>query len=48
VASRLATTFSSWKRYDDRRRALMTQQLQRIRNSSPSKDTLEVVTRSLA
>ncbi|CAM9378656.1 unnamed protein product [Ascophyllum nodosum] len=47
VASRLATTFSSWRRYDEKRQTLMRQQLSRIRNSSPSKDTYEVVSRCL-
>lgn len=47
VASRLATMFSSWRRYDEGRQELMKRQLTRIRNSSPSKDTYEVATRCL-
>ncbi len=47
VASRLATLFSPYKRYDEKRQALMRKQLTRIRDSSPSKDTYEVASRCL-
>ncbi|CAM9463356.1 unnamed protein product [Pylaiella littoralis] len=47
VASRLATMFSAYRRYDEKRQELMRKQLTRIRDSSPSKDTYEVATRCL-
>ncbi|CAM9787922.1 unnamed protein product, partial [Ectocarpus sp. 12 AP-2014] len=47
VASRLATVFSSYRRFDEKRQGLMREQLARIRDSSPSKDTYEVATRCL-
>ncbi|CAM9158816.1 unnamed protein product [Ectocarpus sp. 6 AP-2014] len=47
VASRLATMFSSYRRFDEKRQGLMREQLARIRDSSPSKDTYEVATRCL-
>ncbi len=47
VASRLAKLFSPYKRYDEKRQALMREQLSRIRDSSPSKDTYEVASRCL-
>ena len=48
IASRLATVYTMWKRYDDIRKNLMKQQLERLANHSKlSKDTLEIVTKSL-
>jgi aminopeptidase N len=45
VASRLASSFSQWRRFDDRRRSMMKGQLERIRQTSGlSKDTYEIVT----
>lgn len=48
VASRMATVFSQWARYDLDRQVLMKAQLQRIQTSKDiSKDTFEVVSRCL-
>jgi aminopeptidase N len=48
VASRLATSFSQWRRFDEARQALMKAQLERIKATEGlSKDTYEVVLRSL-
>ena len=48
VASRLVGTFSSWRRYDEGRQALMKSQLEKIsQKEGLSKDTFEVVSRSL-
>ena len=48
VASRLVGTFSSWRRYDEGRQALMKAQLEKIsQKEGLSKDTFEVVSRSL-
>ena len=48
VASRLATSFSSWKRYDKSRQDLMKIQLERIQSTEGlSKDTYEIITRTL-
>ena len=48
VASRLVGSFSSWRRYDEGRQALMKAQLEKIsQREGLSKDTFEVVSRSL-
>jgi aminopeptidase N len=48
VASRLVGSFSSWRRFDKDRQELMKTQLERISATDKvSKDTYEVVTRSL-
>jgi aminopeptidase N len=48
VASRLAGSFSQWRRYDTERQSLMKAQLTRIRDAaSVSKDTYEVAARCL-
>jgi len=48
VAARLAQAFNTWRRHDDERQKLMRAQLERIKEGASSKDTLEIVTRSLA
>jgi aminopeptidase N len=49
IAARLVSAFTIWKRYDDRRKALMKAQLERIIAAPKlSKDVYEVVTKSLA
>jgi len=48
VAARLAQSFNTWRRHDDERQALMRAQLERIKDGAKSKDTIEIVTRSLA
>jgi aminopeptidase N len=49
IAARLVSSFTIWKRYDDKRQTLMKAQLERIGKSSKlSKDVYEVVTKSLA
>merc|ERR1719201_2884140 len=48
VAARLASSFNTWRRHDDERQALMRAQLERINAEATSKDTKEVVGRSLA
>ena len=48
VAARLALAFSSWRRYDEARRALMEREMRRILASSGlSDDVREIMTRSL-
>jgi aminopeptidase N len=48
VAARIACGFTSWKRYDKARRALMQTQLQRIAASVPlSPDVAEIVGNAL-
>jgi aminopeptidase N len=48
IAARLANPFTSWKRYDEERKALMRAQLERILNTpNISRDTYEVVSKSL-
>ncbi|CAM9746677.1 unnamed protein product [Choristocarpus tenellus] len=44
----MTTAFSSWRRFNEGRQAMMKEQLTRICNSSPSKNTLEVASRCLA
>ena len=49
VASRMVGALTSWRRFDDSRRALMTTQLERIVNTENiSKDVYEVASKSLA
>jgi aminopeptidase N len=49
VAARLAGGFTTWRRYDAARQALMARQLERIRDHSGlSKDVYEVVSKTLA
>ena len=48
IAARLTTAFTPWKRYDEKRKALMRAQLERILNAPKlSKDTHEVASKSL-
>ena len=48
VAARLAGVFNTWRRHTPERQALMQAQLERLKERVTSKDTLEIVTRSLA
>ena len=48
VAARLAGSFNTWRRHDEERQALVKVQLERIAASAKSKDTKEIVSRSLA
>jgi len=48
VAARLASSFDTWRNHIDERKILMAAQLERIKENATSKDTLEIVTRSLA
>ena len=48
VAARLASSFNTWRRHDEQRQALMKAQLERISELASSKDTKEIVGRSLA
>ena len=49
VASRMASIFNDWRRYDDARQSLIQAQLERIAaSSSLSKDVYEIVSRSLS
>jgi len=48
IAARLVSAFTFWKRYDEKRGALMKEQLERIRKTPKlSKDSYEVVSKSL-
>ncbi|HEB93906.1 MAG TPA: aminopeptidase N [Gammaproteobacteria bacterium] len=48
VAARLTTPFTQWRKYDEKRQALMQAQLQRLlAESGLSKDVFEVVSKSL-
>jgi aminopeptidase N len=48
VASRMATSFRSWKQYDDARRAKATAEMQRIlAKSGLSNDVYEIISRTL-
>jgi len=47
LAARLASTFNSWKRYDDSRGLLMKAQLERIFEKASSADTKEIATKAL-
>jgi aminopeptidase N len=49
IAARLVSAFTIWKRYDEKRKALIKAQLERIlRTGKLSKDVFEIVTKSLA
>jgi len=48
VAARLASSFNTWKRHNEARKALMRAEIERIKKEAKSKDTLEIVTRALA
>jgi len=48
VAARLASSFDTWRRHTEERKALMQAELERIKDNATSKDTIEIVTRSLA
>ncbi len=49
VAARLVSTFNSWRRYDEARQAMMSEQLNRILGqSSLSPDVSEIVTNALS
>lgn len=49
IAARLVNPFTQWKRYDEKRKALMQTQLERIEKTPKlSKDVYEVVSKSLA
>jgi aminopeptidase N len=49
IAARLVSAFTLWKRYDEKRKALMKAQLERLLNAPKlSKDVHEIVTKSLA
>jgi aminopeptidase N len=48
IAARLVFAFTLWKRYDERRKALMKEQLERIlKTPGLSKDVYEIVSKSL-
>jgi aminopeptidase N len=48
IAARLVNPFTLWNRYDEKRKALMKAQLERIlKTPGLSKDTHEVVSKSL-
>jgi aminopeptidase N len=48
IAARLVSSFTLWKRYDDKRKELMKGQLERMRNAQKlSKDVYEIVSKSL-
>ena len=49
VASRMASVFNDWRRYDESRQSLMQAQLERIASSAAlSKDVYEIVNRALS
>jgi aminopeptidase N len=49
IAARLASPFTQWKRYDEKRKALMQAEIERIaKTSGISKDVYEIVSKSLA
>jgi aminopeptidase N len=49
IASRLATVFTMWRKFDDQRQGLMKQQLERIKAEPElSKDVYEIIDKSLA
>jgi aminopeptidase N len=48
IAARLVSAFTLWKRYDEKRKALMKEQLERIlKTPGLSKDVYEIVSKSL-
>ncbi len=49
IAARLVSAFTLWKKYDEKRKALMKEQLERILHSPVlSRDVYEIVSKSLA
>ena len=48
IASRLLTPLTRWKRYDEARQRLMKGQLERLLDGELSKDSYEVISKSLA
>lgn len=48
VAARLASSFDTWRKHTNERKALMQTQLERIQENATSPDTREIVSRSLA
>ena len=49
IASRLTTVFTTWRKYDEQRQALMKRQLERIKAEPDlSKDVYEIISKSLA
>ena len=46
ISARLANPFTRWKRLDDRRQALMLEQLERLASNNISSDLREVVSKS--
>lgn len=47
VAARVVNAFSSWKKYDEQRKAMMKQQLERIKQEKLASDLFELVTKFL-
>jgi aminopeptidase N len=47
IAARLVSPLSQWRRYDDKRQALMKQTLEDLRQQDLAKDVFEMVTKSL-
>jgi aminopeptidase N len=48
IAARLVSSFTMWKRYEEKRKALMKDQLERMRKAQNlSKDVYEIVSKSL-
>lgn len=47
VAARVLNAFASWQKYDDKRKALMKQQLERIKQEKLASDLFELVTKFL-
>ncbi len=47
VAARLARSLMSWKRYDEERQKMMKNALEKIKESNPSKNVYEIVSKSL-
>ena len=49
LASRMASTFNDWRRYDESRQVAMQAQLERIASKGAlSKDVYEIVNRALS
>ncbi|HEY6009849.1 MAG TPA: DUF3458 domain-containing protein, partial [Nitrospirota bacterium] len=49
IAARMASAFTTWKRYDEKRKVLMREQLERIlKTPKLSKDVHEIIVKSLA
>jgi aminopeptidase N len=49
IAARLASAFTTWKRYDEKRKGLMKAQLEKIlKTPKLSKDVHEIIVKSLA